>query len=955
MAKTRTTKRGWPARLVVAGLVTGAMLLTAILLIGISWFGSQQTLLRVAHDKAQAAAVITAERMRGMIAPAENILRSLAFDPIAADTDMPERLERLAALGVKLRANRLVSVVYIGYANGDFLAVRLLDGNTSRQFFKAPAEAAYLVQTVDRSSNDTVAGVYFFYDADYRLINKRIAPTFEVDPRVRPWYEQAVQTRGLAITQPYVFYSSRQVGVSLARRAHHARSVVGLDMTLANLSAVLSRLPVPDNTQLALVNAEGQVIGSRNGAGALRRHRHAGDVKLPGLKTTGIASLSRLWQMEPRNGVVGYNADGRRWLGSILPFHGVEGLELKLLVAIPASGLLGPLQRSRLAMIGVAVVLLLVSLPIGWWAGRRIGMSMEIVAQQAHRLSCFDFSHKQPRARSLLEETNTLRQVMADVADTMESFLAISHILGAEPDIETMLDKVLERFVNATRCDSGAVYLHSSGGQGLIPVASIGDQAAISAWVDCDVEAKMADADGLSCSQFDLRGRRGQLVGWLILRHASDWSHKSPEFLAFTNRLTGMLAVSVETRSLTKSQAHLFDSMVRVLADSIDAKSAYTGGHCKRVPEIATMLTDTMEADGSGPYADFALDDGERRSFHLAAWLHDAGKITSPEAIVDKATKLETVYNRIHEIRMRFEVLWRDADITCLKAQLDGRQPTEAATAERDAVQARLQDDFNFVAQCNMGDEAMDETAIQRLYNLASVTWLRYFDDRLGLSRAETQRLDKARSEPVALPAVEALLVDKANHLIPWGTNHKPAVEPDDPRNVYGFNMKLPAYRQDLGELHNLSVVRGTLSPEDRYLINDHVVQTLVMLKKLPWPEHLENVPELAAKHHERMDGAGYPRRLAADSLSTLDRVLALADVFEALTAPDRPYKPAKSVSTSLRIMAIMCQEGHLDTELYSYFLRKRVWQTYAERFVNPAQIDVVDVDALIELATGAA
>lgn len=161
----------------------------------------------------------------------------------------------------------------------------------------------------------------------------------------------------------------------------------------------------------------------------------------------------------------------------------------------------------------------------------------------------------------------------------------------------------------------------------------------------------------------------------------------------------------------------------------------------------------------------------------------------------------------------------------------------------------------------------------------------------------------------------------------------------------------LPEYRQNLGELHNLSISGGTLSPEDRYLINNHVVQTLIMLKKLPWPEHLKQVPELAATHHERMDGEGYPRRLSASSLSTRDRILALADIFEALTAPDRPYKSAKTVSTSLHIVAMMCREGHLDTQLYLYFLRERIWARYAERFINPSQIDNVDVEALARIA----
>ncbi|WP_261290592.1 HD-GYP domain-containing protein, partial [Bordetella pertussis] len=203
-----------------------------------------------------------------------------------------------------------------------------------------------------------------------------------------------------------------------------------------------------------------------------------------------------------------------------------------------------------------------------------------------------------------------------------------------------------------------------------------------------------------------------------------------------------------------------------------------------------------------------------------------------------------------------------------------------------------------------------------------------------------------------ALPAIEPLLADKPQHRVEWGDN-KPAVERDDPRNALGFDMKLPAYRQDMGELHNLSIRRGTLTDEDRFAINDHIVQTLIMLKQLPWPRHLERVPDIAANHHEKMDGTGYPRRLPGEALHLTERVMAVADVFEALTAADRPYKLPKTLSESLRIMAVMCKERHLDTELYLYFLRSRIWLAYAQQHMNPSQIDDVDIEALARIAQG--
>jgi hypothetical protein len=408
-----------------------------------------------------------------------------------------------------------------------------------------------------------------------------------------------------------------------------------------------------------------------------------------------------------------------------------------------------------------------------------------------------------------------------------------------------------------------------------------------------------------------------------------------------------MLAIPIETRQLIESQKALLDAFILVLADAIDIKSAHTGGHCRRVPKLAMMFVDRLSAETHGHYADFQCEGDQREEYRLAAWLHDCGKITSPEHIIDKATKLETIYNRIHEVRTRFEILRRDAQITCLDAQLAG-QDTATAIAARDAQFAQLQDDFAFVAQCNVGSEFLSDDAVARIERIAKQTWLRNFDDHLGLSALELAR-DDGNAQPT-LPVVEPLLADKPEHLVPWEEGQKPVVEKDDPRNTYGFDMQLPPYQRNNGELYNLNIRRGTLTNEDRFAINNHIVQTLIMLTKLPWPKHLQRIPDLATNHHERMDGNGYPRRLIGSQMSIEERVLAVADVFEALTATDRPYKSAKTISESLKIMAKMSQENHLDKDLFIYFVQSRLWLDYARDFIPPSQIDEVDIEELVRM-----
>ena len=385
----------------------------------------------------------------------------------------------------------------------------------------------------------------------------------------------------------------------------------------------------------------------------------------------------------------------------------------------------------------------------------------------------------------------------------------------------------------------------------------------------------------------------------------------------------------------------LFTSITELLAGAIDAKSPYTGGHCKRVPVLARMLAEAAHESTDGPFADFRMDTEEkRREFEVAAWLHDCGKITTPEHVVDKATKLETIYNRIHEVRMRFEVLLRDAEIEYYRRVAEGGDE-RALRDELETQRARIVEDFAFVAECNIGGEDMDDVRVARLQEIAGRTWTRHLDDRLGISSAEAEA--KGREARVT-PAVEHVLADKAEHVIP---RHK-----SDPYegNVHGFCMAVPEHERNLGELYNLGIRRGTLTAEERFTINEHIVQTILMLKRLPFPENMKDVADIAGSHHETMDGTGYPRGLRREDMGIPARIMAIADVFEALTAADRPYKKPKTLSESLRIMSRMRDDGHIDSDLFDLFLRSGIFGTYAGRYLDPAQRDEVDIGKYLNM-----
>ena len=380
--------------------------------------------------------------------------------------------------------------------------------------------------------------------------------------------------------------------------------------------------------------------------------------------------------------------------------------------------------------------------------------------------------------------------------------------------------------------------------------------------------------------------------------------------------ICALAGLVLENRSLTESYGQLLESFIEVLARAIDAKSPYTGAHCQRVPVIARMLATAAVQEDSGPLRNFEMSSEDWDALQIACWLHDCGKVTTPEYIVDKATKLETIYNRIHEIRNRFELLRRDAHIEYLKKRLADTDSKENLQAEYVAKVKKLEDDFAFVAACNTGDTPLTDDDIARLEEISQIKFTRYFNRMLGLSWAERDNVPDPRT--YEQPSMENLLQNRPDH-------------------IFG--------QYNRGELYNLEVRSGTINKEERDKINEHIVVTIDMLKALPFPKELSKVVEYAGAHHERVDGKGYPNGLTGDEMSIPAKIMAIADIFEALTANDRPYKEPKKLSEVLSIMKKMKENGHIDPDLYKVFITSKVYQDYAEQYISPQQIDEINPD----------
>lgn len=419
-------------------------------------------------------------------------------------------------------------------------------------------------------------------------------------------------------------------------------------------------------------------------------------------------------------------------------------------------------------------------------------------------------------------------------------------------------------------------------------------------------------------------------------RKFSDVTVINTNIVEFVDLSDSLVSMSHSIQSFQKAQQELMDSFIRLIAEAIDSKSAYTGGHCQRVPEFAMMLAEEVNKSEDSLFEQFKLNtEDEWREFEMGALLHDCGKVTTPEYVVDKSTKLETIYNRIHEIRTRFEVLWRDIDIEFYQRSAQ-KQDLKGLEEWRHKAQKSLQDDYHFISEVNIGGELMSEDKRTRIQSIAQRTWTRHFNNRIGLS--EVELLNYKDSADQQLPVVEQLLSNKAEHLIERINFDEEAYRKQ------GFKLDVPEHLYNYGEVYNLCIEKGTLTHEERFKINEHVIMTIKMLELLPFPEHMKKIPEYAGTHHETMINTGYPRQLGKDQLSIPARIMAIADIFEALTASDRPYKKGSTLSETIRIMSFMKKEQHIDGELFDVFLQSGIYKKYGAKYLKKEQLDDVDI-----------
>ena len=972
-------KLRFPLHIHISTLFLTLILIVGGLVAGIGFRISQNILDTGASELSARIGRETVRDFTNIVAPAEMAARLVSQGALGQTRTHAERLRFLGLLREALKSSSELASIYAGFGNGDFFLLRRLLNEAEHTAFSAPQNTIYVLQSIEQEDGGR-RGRFTYLDEQLRTLRSDERPDYaeSFDPRRRDWYTAALRGAGQVKTAPYLFFTSQLVGTTFANRSVAGDAVIGADIRLQTLNQILARQKVTPGSQIVLAHPSGQVIAYEDHTRIVRRSESGEQTVLATLGNLGVPVFARLVADKPLAAVeqrsnLALNVDGHAWRVRVEPFR-MEGTQtLFIITAIPDDELMASAHKLlRHALIAVAVIMLL-AIPITLLLAKSVSHSLRKLSLEAETIRRFSFATP-IKVESYVLEVNDLARTMDDMKNTIRRFLDISMTVAAENNFDRLLPHLLQETLSAADATAGVLYLNDD--DTLLPAAALradGSPLAGAAPLDssgtdspllrraletraaCSTRLSSAETAALGLREavaacgashavaVPLLNRQQNLVGAMILLRSDEADEAR---LSFIGALSGSAAVSLEAKELSRAQKRLFESLIQLIAGAIDAKSAYTGGHCARVPELAKRLAAAACAEQHGAYRDFQLSDEAWEALHIAAWLHDCGKLTTPEYVVDKATKLETIYDRIHEIRTRFEVIKRDTEIACLKSIAEGT-PADEAHAALQAELARIDDDFAFVAQCNEGGEFMAPEKMARLAAIAERTWQRTLDDRVGTSQEEKAR--KERVPPAPLPAVEKLLADKPEHRI-----ERTAQEQLPADNPLGIRMDIPELRYNQGELYNLRIARGTLTEEERYKINEHIVQTLSMLSQLPFPKHLRQVPEIAAGHHEKMDGSGYPRRLSKDDMSPLARMMAIADIFEALTAVDRPYKKGKTLSEAIAIMVRMKDSQHLDPELFDLFLRSGVYLDYARQFMRPEQIDAVDVAAYLGAASAA-
>jgi HD-GYP domain-containing protein (c-di-GMP phosphodiesterase class II) len=976
---------------VVVGVLIIVMLMT-FSTVSVILSVARQSALSTAETRFEDAGRAAKEKTVSQLQPALDLVTFISYvSGVDSPVEEDGREHPLLALFSRILRDRPnFYSIYAGYPDGTFIQVINAGGNfLITNALEAPEDTRFIIRSISRS-NGLRRQYWTFLDSEEKVISRKYDTDFNYDPRLRPWYEISLSYTDAVLSKPYIFSSLQQPGITASHVIPGDTGVIGVDLTISSLSDFVSSQKISPNGGIALLTDNRELIAASPGIEDFLRNQDTASSIPENLfkESSTVLMEQELLRTEIWNSAVNQ--------------------KLVILSSAPVRDFMGGAAEMRRKIIVISSLILLIIVPVIIFWARKLSRALKDLSIDAKRIGHMDFSgsfsihssvyefHQLAQAFTIMKTTIAARsRSLEETLLKLEMLVDMTIAMSAEFDINRLSEMILSGAKKLTHADGGSLYLvnetrdelefriilndslgiEQGGSSGnpisMMPVALYDEDGNENHWnvVTHSFHTGRTEniADAYEAGEYDFSGTRkfdkynnyrsvsfltvplkprggGDVLGALQLINAID--QETGDIVPFPEELQSVVAalssaaaVAIQNRNLIERQKRLFDDLVRFVASAIDAKSPYTARHCARVPEIAKLLIRKAEEMETGPFADFSFNEpSDHREFELGALLHDCGKVTTPEYVVDKATKLETIYNRIHEIRTRFEVLLRDARIKQHEAVIAGTDPAEAEKEFLETEQ-QLHEDFAFIAECNVGSEYMEEDKLERLSKIASISWYRYFDNRIGLSWGEQNRFTNLHDKgQTSLPVQEMLIADRPEHIVPrenWT---------QESYDKFDFKLVVPEFLYNRGELYNLSINNGTLSLEERFKIEEHVAQTIVMLEHIPFPDDLRRVPEYAGTHHECPNGSGYPRALTASQLSIPAKIIALSDILEALTSTDRPYKKDKMLSEAIEILDQMVRQGLVDRDIFTLLLSSGAYREYAMKFMRPEQVDSVDI-----------
>ncbi|WP_221069096.1 HD domain-containing phosphohydrolase [Vibrio alfacsensis] len=841
------------------------------------------------------------------------------------------------------------------YPSGDLFRVIHLENETVRENLAIDPNTRYLLIHKKGGALYTTG-----LDSEFLEIHSvdlDVAPLLSNTPN---WESLAADSSN-KVSKPIHILGKDSLGITVFRRSPGG-TVVTAGVLLEDLQSSLKNTLSTNSSLRALYNDEGDVY-------AMIANQGVNESRNPAIDDLKSDVLLKLLDedKEQSQGVLGeFKFDGESWLGKVVTIKPLNSGHIHLLMATKTADLFDTGLLIKKQTIYASLLILILMLPVIYVVSTYISKPIQRVTKRALEIERFRFDDT-PLEDSFIREIHELNYAQMSTQETIKQFISLTNSIARQENLDDMLSLVCRDTAHAVGANGVFLYLLDVGTKSLVPkfvwwegieenklqakdvpvsgasrfiqeifIAKKPAIFNVNELPRIDLQWDKGDNGEIIC--IPLSSRSGEVIGsfGVLYENGSAREHYE-QYTDYLNTLLGFTSVTIETHNMLNDQKALLDSFIQVFAGSLDKKSPYTGNHCQRVPIITKWLTQAAQESDNEVFRHFNLTSKQWDELNMASWLHDCGKITTPEYVVDKATKLETIYDRIHEIRMRFEVLKRESEISLLKENT-AQLPDEF----HERLQQRhleIDNDFEFIANLNLGSEFVDDEALERLNKIAAQTWTRTLSKTIGISWAERQRY----TEECEFPVNEPLLSDRPEHLVPWDF---------PPTNEERFILKPTSHQANLGEVYNLSIQRGTLTNEERFIINDHIIQTIKILESLPFPKHMRNVSKIAGGHHEKIDGTGYPMGLKGEDMPITAKIMAIADVFEALTSADRPYKKAKSLSESIRIMSFMVEDNHLDRDLFELFLTSGVYKRFALQFMASSQIDAVDIQKYLRNET---